>query len=292
MSSSPLLRFLAVPLAALFVFLPLAHAEERAQARAQALLTFEGVPARWQTAYAPGAVVRQQREAMTPEDRTAADASPEMRLGLKALDSAASPAFGADTSLAAIAAAVTAAGQDAAPVSSAALEAAQHLARLRADYAAMDDAGRAAFFTSHRAQPPDAARADLLARMAVGDLSEVDFSNQLLLGAVVRALVRDGPDQFAGLPDKTLDTAIDTLWSRGVTSQHSHNLMLVMREFERQITQALLAALPDADVAALLAWRSDAQADAEREALVGTYRSEVKAGGARAIRSLLRAWPR
>ena len=68
--------------------------------------------------------------------------------------------------------------------------------------------------------------------------------------------------------------------------------MLVAREFEKQVTQALLAALPDADVAALLAWRNDPQAAAEREALVGTYRAEVKGSGGVALRTLVRAWPR
>ena len=67
---------------------------------------------------------------------------------------------------------------------------------------------------------------------------------------------------------------------------------MVARELEKQVTQALLAALPDADVAALLAWRNDPHAAAEREALLGAYRAEVKAGGAVAIRTMVRGWPR
>lgn len=70
------------------------------------------------------------------------------------------------------------------------------------------------------------------------------------------------------------------------------NLLTVARELEKQVTQALFGALPDADVAALLAWRNDPHAAAEREALLGAYRAEVKASGAVAIRTMVRGWPR
>jgi len=77
-----------------------------------------------------------------------------------------------------------------------------------------------------------------------------------------------------------------------VTSPRPRNLMTVAREFEKLVTQALLLALPDADVAALLAWRNEPQAAAEREALLGSYRAEVKGSGAVAIRTLVRSWGR
>jgi hypothetical protein len=98
---------------------------------------------------------------------------------------------------------------------------------------------------------------------------------------VVKQLARGNAGQFTSLPERTLDGALDTLWSRGVTSTRPRNLLIVAREFEKQVTQALLAALPDAEVAALLAWRNDPQAGAERDALVGTYKAEVKGSGAR-----------
>jgi hypothetical protein len=133
---------------------------------------------------------------------------------------------------------------------------------------------------------------ELLERMAVGEVREIDFSSQLLMSAVVKQLARGNGSQLSGLPDSTLDMALDTLWSRGVTSTRPRNLMIVAREFEKQVTQALIAALPDADVAALLAWRNDPQAAAEREALVGTYRAEVKGSGGVALRTLVKGWPR
>jgi len=123
-------------------------------------------------------------------------------------------------------------------------------------------------------------------------LREVDFSNELLMSAVVKQLARGNAAQFTSLPRQVLDDALDSLWSRGVTSTRQRNLLAVAREIERQVTLVLLSALPDDDVAALLAWRGDVQAEAEREALAGSYRAEVKAGGARAIRAVLRTWPR
>ncbi|MNT42599.1 hypothetical protein D3C72_1790250 [compost metagenome] len=128
--------------------------------------------------------------------------------------------------------------------------------------------------------------------MTVAEAREIDFSSQLLMSAVVKQLARGNAGQFSSLPDRTLDTALDSLWSRGVTSPRPRNLMTVAREFEKLVTQALLLALPDADVAALLAWRNEPQAAAEREALLGSYRAEVKGSGAVAIRTLVRSWGR
>ena len=257
-----------------------------AQGRAQALLQFEGVQARLQAAYAPGAVSRDARQLLEPPDQAIAGAA------LKALDAAASKSFDAAAALASIRHAVSAAGQGGAAPDPQTLRAVAHLAQVRAEYAAMDEPARAAFFKRQQAIPPDAARTELLDRMAVADTREVDFSSQLLLSAVVKTLARGNGSQLTALPDSTLDTAIDTLWSRGVTSPHPRNLLAVARQFEQLVAQAQLAALPDPEVAALLAWRNDPRAGAEREALVGAYRAEVKAAGARAIRKMLRAWPR
>ena len=60
-----------------------ASAIASAQDRAQALLQFEGVQARYQAAYAPGAVARDARELLEPADQAIADNA------LKALDGAA-----------------------------------------------------------------------------------------------------------------------------------------------------------------------------------------------------------
>jgi hypothetical protein len=128
--------------------------------------------------------------------------------------------------------------------------------------------------------------------MAVADMREVDFSSQLLMTAVVKQLARGNAGQFTSLPERTLDGALESLWSRGVTSTRQRNLLIVAREVERQVTQAQLVSLSNEEAAALLAWRNDPQAGAERDALVDAYKAEVKAGGARAIRAVLRAWPR
>jgi hypothetical protein len=257
-----------------------------AQDRAQTLLQFEGVQARYQAAYAPGAVSRDARQLLEPPDQAIADKA------LQALDAAAARSFDVAASVAAIQQEVAAAGKGGAAPGPQVQAAVARFAKLRADYAAMDDAGKLEFFNRERAKPADPARAELLERMAIADVREVDFSSQLLLSSVVKQLARGNASQFTSLPDRTLDMAVDTLWSRGVTSPRPRNLLIVAREFEKQVTQALLAALPDADVAALLAWRNDPQAAAEREALVGAYRAEVKASGAVAIRTLVRGWPR
>ncbi|MCR6475293.1 hypothetical protein NU688_03910 [Variovorax sp. ZS18.2.2] len=257
-----------------------------AQDRAQALMQFEGVQARYQAAYAPGAVSRDARQLLDPPDQAIADKA------LAALDTAASRSFDVKASVAAIQQEVATAGKGGAAPSPQVLEAVARLVKLRADYAAMDDAAKVEFFNRERAKPADPVRTELLERMAVADTREVDFSSQLLLSSVVKQLARGNAGQFTSLPDRTLDMAVDTLWSRGITSPRPRNLLTVAREFEKQVTQALLAALPDADVAALLAWRNDAQAAAEREALVGAYRAEVKGSGAVAIRTLVRGWPR
>ena len=257
-----------------------------AQSRAEALLQFEGVQQRYQASYGPGAVSRGARELLDPDDQAIADKA------LKALDTAAARAFNTNASVAAIQQEVASAGNGGAAPGPQLLAAVSRFVKLRTDYAAMSDAGKAEFFNRERAKPVDPARAELLERMAVADVREIDFSSQLLMSAVVKQLARGNGGQFSSLPDRTLDMALDTLWSRGVTSTRPRNLMLVAREFERQVTQAQLAALPDADVAALLAWRNDPQAAAEREALVGTYRAEVKGSGGVALRTLIRAWPR
>ncbi|MEZ2298329.1 hypothetical protein [Variovorax sp. RCC_210] len=257
-----------------------------AQGRAEALLQFEGVQPRYQASYAPGAVARGAKELLDPDDAAIADKA------LKALDTAAGRAFNTKASVAAIQQEVASAGTGGAAPSAEVLAAVGRFVKLRTDYAAMNEAGKAEFFNRERARPADPARTELLERMAVGDVRDIDFSSQLLMSAVVKQLARGNGGQLSGLPDSTLGMALDTLWSRGVTSTRPRNLMLVAREFERQVTQALLAALPDADVAALLAWRNDPQAAAEREALVGTYRAEVKGSGGVALRTLIRAWPR
>ncbi len=279
-----MLRFRLLPfLLAGLVLLP---GLARAQDRAQALLLFEGVQARYQAAYAPGAVARDARQLLEAPDLAIADKA------LEALDGAAARAFEPAASVDAIRREVAAAGRGGAAPGPQVQAAVARLAKLRADYAAMDDAAKVAFFNRERAKPADPVRAELLERMAVADLREVDFSSQLLMSAVVKQLARGNAAQYASLPDQMLEAALDTLWSRGVTSPRPRNLLIVAREFERQVTQALLAALPDADAAALLAWRNEPQAAAEREALVGTYRAEVKASGAVAIRTLVRGWPR
>ncbi|AGU50442.1 hypothetical protein VAPA_1c33560 [Variovorax paradoxus B4] len=257
-----------------------------AQDRAQALLQFEGVQARYQAAYAPGAVSRDARQLLEPADQAIADKA------LQALDAAAARSFDVAASVAAIQQEVAAAGKGGAAPGAQVQAAVARFSKLRADYAAMADAGKQEFFNRERAKPADPARTELLERMAVADTREVDFSSQLLLSSIVKQLARGNAGQFTSLPDRTLDMAVDTLWSRGITSPRPRNLLTVAREFERQVTQALLAALPDADVAALLAWRNDPQAAAEREALVGSYRAEVKGSGAVAIRTLVRGWPR
>lgn len=275
-------RFVFVLLAALCL-LP---AVARGQDRAQALLLFEGVQPRYQAAYGPGAVAREARQLLEPPDLAIADKS------LEALDRAAARAFDPAASVEAIRQQVAAAGKGAAAPGPQVQAAVARLAQLRADYAAMDDASRIAFFNRERAKPADPVRTELLERMAVAELREVDFSSQLLMSAVVKQLARGNAAQYASLPDPMLEAALDSLWSRGVTSPRPRNLLIVAREFERQLTQALLAALPDADAAALLAWRNEPQAAAEREALLGSYRAEVKASGAVAIRTLVRGWSR
>jgi len=278
-------RFLVLRFSLLLLLLP-APLMGWAQSRAEALLQFEGVQQRYQASYGPGAVSRGARELLDPDDQAIADKA------LKALDTAAARAFNTNASVAAIQQEVASAGNGGTAPGPQLLAAVARFAKLRTDYAAMSDAGKAEFFNRERAKPVDPARAELLERMAVADVREIDFSSQLLMSAVVKQLARGNGGQFSSLPDRTLDMALDTLWSRGVTSTRPRNLMLVAREFERQVTQAQLAALPDADVAALLAWRNDPQAAAEREALVGTYRAEVKGSGGVALRTLIRAWPR
>ncbi|MDT4821964.1 hypothetical protein FQZ97_551550 [compost metagenome] len=281
-----LLSRLSSPRCLLLLSLLLAPLTGWTQDRAQALLQFEGVQARYQNAYGPGAVSRGTRELLEPPDLAIADKA------LQSLDAAAGRAFDVNASVAAIRQDVAAAGQGAAAPAPQVLEAVAHLAKLRADYDAMDEAGKVAFFHQQHARPADPARVELLSRMTVAEAREIDFSSQLLMSAVVKQLARGNAGQFSSLPDRTLDTALDSLWSRGVTSPRPRNLMTVAREFEKLVTQALLLALPDADVAALLAWRNEPQAAAEREALLGSYRAEVKGSGAVAIRTLVRSWGR
>ncbi|WP_062481850.1 hypothetical protein [Variovorax boronicumulans] len=281
-----LLSRLSSPRCLLLLSLLLAPLTGWTQDRAQALLQFEGVQARYQNAYGPGAVSRGARELLEPPDLAMADKA------LQSLDVAAGRAFDVNASVAAIRQDVAAAGQGAAAPTPPVLEAVARLAKLRADYAAMDEPGKVTFFHQQHARPADPARVELLARMTVAEAREIDFSSQLLMSAVVKQLARGNAGQFSSLPDRTLDTALDSLWSRGVTSPRPRNLMTVAREFEKLVTQALLLALPDADVAALLAWRNEPQAAAEREALLGSYRAEVKGSGAVAIRTLVRSWGR
>jgi len=250
-----------------------------AQEATALLLRLEAVEAEFKAAYAPGALARTLR-AQSGEAQ-----------GLDLLDAAASKAFRPDAALAAIGRAVAAAKGDAV-AGQAAVRAVARLQALRRSYGAMDERQREAFLSRHLSKPVDARRSDLLARMAVVDLREIDRSNQLLLEAVLRTLRREGPGQIEGLPEPMLIAALDALWARGTTSQRARNQIAVAREFERLRHQALLAALPDADVAALLAWRSGEGAEAQRRALVDSYREEVKAGGLRTIRALVRAWPR
>lgn len=197
---------------------------------------------------------RDARQLLEPPDQAIAGKA------LQALDAAAARSFDVAASVAAIQQEVAAAGKGGAAPGAQVQAAVARFSKLRADYAAMDDAGKQEFFNRERASPADPARTELLERMAVADLREVDFSSQLLLSSVAKQLARGNAGQFTSLPDRTLDMAVDTLWSRGITSPRPRNLLTVAREFERQVTQALLAALPDADVAALLAWRNDAQA--------------------------------
>lgn len=281
-----LLPRLSSPRCLLLLSLLLAPLTGWTQDRAQALLQFEGVQARYQNAYGPGAVSRGARELLEPPDLAIADKA------LQSLDVAAGRAFDVNASVAAIRQDVAAAGQGAAAPAPQVLEAVARLAKLRADYAAMDEPAKVTFFHQQHARPADPARVELLARMTVAEAREIDFSSQLLMSAVVKQLARGNAGQFSSLPDRTLDTALDSLWSRGVTSPRPRNLMTVAREFEKLVTQALLLALPDADVAALLAWRNEPQAAAEREALLGSYRAEVKGSGAVAIRTLVRSWGR
>ncbi|GER11529.1 hypothetical protein [Variovorax boronicumulans] len=281
-----LLSRLSSPRCLLLLSLLLAPLTGWTQDRAQALLQFEGVQARYQNAYGPGAVSRGARELLEPPDLAIADKA------LQSLDVAAGRAFDVNASVAAIRQDVAAAGQGAAAPGPQVLEAVAHLAKLRADYAAMDEPAKVTFFHQQHARPADPARVELLSRMTVAEAREIDFSSQLLMSAVVKQLARGNAGQFSSLPDRTLDTALDSLWSRGVTSPRPRNLMTVAREFEKLVTQALLLALPDADVAALLAWRNEPQAGAEREALLGSYRAEVKGSGSVAIRTLVRSWGR
>ncbi|MES2246263.1 MAG: hypothetical protein V4645_03240 [Pseudomonadota bacterium] len=281
-----LLSRLSSPRCLLLLSLLLAPLAGWTQDRAQALLQFEGVQARYQNAYGPGAVSRGARELLEPPDLAIADKA------LQSLDVAAGRAFDVNASVAAIRQDVAAAGQGAAAPGPQVLEAVARLAKLRADYAAMDEPAKVTFFHQQHARPADPARVELLSRMTVAEAREIDFSSQLLMSAVVKQLARGNAGQFSSLPDRTLDTALDSLWSRGVTSPRPRNLMTVAREFEKLVTQALLLALPDADVAALLAWRNEPQAAAEREALLGSYRAEVKGSGAVAIRTLVRSWGR
>lgn len=281
-----LLSRLSSPRCLLLLSLLLAPLTGWTQDRAQALLQFEGVQARYQNAYGPGAVSRGARELLEPPDLAIADKA------LQSLDVAAGRAFDVNASVAAIRQDVAAAGQGGAAPASPVLEAVARFAKLRADYAAMDEPGKVTFFHQQHARPADPARVELLSRMTVAEAREIDFSSQLLMSAVVKQLARGNAGQFSSLPDRTLDTALDSLWSRGVTSPRPRNLMTVAREFEKLVTQALLLALPDADVAALLAWRNEPQAAAEREALLGSYRAEVKGSGAVAIRTLVRSWGR
>lgn len=256
-----------------------------AQDRAQALMAFEGVPARYQVIYGPGAFVQQLKGSAALDGRVT-DAS-----AFAALDKAATASFKVADSIEAIARAVAGASSGGS-VSDDVRDAVSRFARLRAMLVAMDDNDRAAFTARGLAQPFDPARAELLQRMVVADLREIDFSNQLLLTAVLRNLVQDGPGQLGGMSDPALDQGIEMLWARGVTSGRSRNLLIVARELDLQATRAVLADLSDADVAALLAWRTDPQAKAERDALLTAYRDEVKAGGARTVRALVRRWPR
>ena len=281
-----LLSRLSSPRCLLLLSLLLAPLTGWTQDRAQALLQFEGVQARYQNAYGPGAVSRGARELLEPPDLAMADKA------LQSLDVAAGRAFDVNASVASIRQDGAAAGQGAAAPGPPVLEAVARLAKLRADYAAMDEPAKVTFFHQQHARPADPARVELLSRMTVAEAREIDFSSQLLMSAVVKQLARGNAGQFSSLPDRTLDTALDSLWSRGVTSPRPRNLMTVAREFEKLVTQALLLALPDADVAALLAWRNEPQAAAEREALLGSYRAEVKGSGAVAIRTLVRSWGR
>jgi hypothetical protein len=96
------LRFFPLLLLCLFALLaPLGWAQNRAQA----LLQFEGVQARYQAAYAPGAVSRDARQLLDPPDQAIADKA------LKALDTAASKSFNARPRWPAIQQEVAAAGR-------------------------------------------------------------------------------------------------------------------------------------------------------------------------------------
>jgi hypothetical protein len=140
------LRFF--PLLLLCLFALLAPLTGWAQNRAQALLQFEGVQARYQAAYAPGAVARDARQQLEAPDLAMAGGA------LKALDAAASKSFNAPAAMASVQSAVAAAGQGGAAPDAPTLRAVAHLVKIRAEYAAMNDAARAAFFQKQQAVPP------------------------------------------------------------------------------------------------------------------------------------------
>ena len=142
-----------------------------AQDRAQVLLQFEGVQARYQAAYAPGAVSRDARQLLEPPDQAIADKA------LQALDAAAARSFDVAASVTAIQQEVAAAGKGGAAPAPQVQAAVARFSKLRADYAAMDDAGKLEFFNRERAKPADPARTELLERMAVADVREVDYSS-------------------------------------------------------------------------------------------------------------------
>ncbi|MBW8720237.1 MAG: hypothetical protein JF629_31530, partial [Variovorax paradoxus] len=97
-------RFFRAPFLLLLSLL-FASAIASAQDRAQALLQFEGVQARYQAAYAPGAVSRDARQLLEPPDQAIAGKA------LQALDAAAARSFDVAASVAAIQQEVAAAGK-------------------------------------------------------------------------------------------------------------------------------------------------------------------------------------
>ncbi len=120
-----------------------------AQNRAEALLQFEGVQARYQASYAPGAVARGAKELLGPDDQAIADKA------LKALDTAATRAFNTAASVSAIQQEVASAGNGGAALSPQVQAAVARFVKLRTDYTAMSEAGRAEFFNRERAKPAD-----------------------------------------------------------------------------------------------------------------------------------------
>lgn len=264
--------------ACLFLAVALCGASALAQGRARAILQFEGVPERFASTYGAEALVRNLRATMLPPDQAMAEGA------LQALGRTAAQAFQPERSVAAIEAAVAAANPGG-TVAPEAVQAAARVDRLRAEFQAMDEPARQALAARCTADEP--ARAALLGRMASGELRETDIANHLLMTSAVKNLARNSG--VGGLPTGMIDSAIDSAWSRGATSDSQRQRIAMAREVEGQINRMLLCQLDDAQVQALLALRSDAAADAEREALVHSYHDEVRVGSTRTLRTLARA---